>query len=702
MAQFNNQQINPLPLTPGNNVLQTNQQGNSGNNVLQTNTPSNPSTGNNVLQTNNVLPEVPNNVPPEQQIVLLQQQDPVYVYINYNNKTEYPITSNAVKLLPYFDNQNNYVRLYTELNSNLKLGDRVYILYDTSTISGSTSINIDSYLSFTGFTEILYYVKATHGYKVIDLDNKNNAVIIDKKYQQEYNGKTIDGHYLSKTYIKNIYIKGGEIDGVTILNVQLNESDTTVNDTTITQAIILSGHTYFTTFNDKFDNDYNCLKSVYNGVTDDGKIDKTTFINKNNNKKGFNYINNNNISGSTINNGVYTDCDITYSYITNGYFDNCIICGTTIIDGYYNNCYVHSDCNWTGGTWNETIYSANTTDTRFMLSSWNNGIWNNGNFYNKTWINGIFNNGYFKGLSETQRNVWNNGIFNGGNMFNTTWIDGIFNGGNLSSSVWQYGIFNNGYCNSVKWIDGIFNNGSMLVSSWTGGTFNNGYCKQTNWYGGTFNNGTYESTPSSVGEGSSNYKWHNGNFLNGKLTNSEWLNGNFKNGTMDNVTFYSGICYNTQIKNSTVYGGDFSLCKIYSSTFLSSTDNIYFLNSVLTDSFVNGDDTNITTIQDSTINNTIIYGANTTMTTNIIMNGCNFNSGTFGEDNYGDWLDGSWYYGTFRGSWTGGTFYNGIFTGTWYGGLWVSGKFNGTWAIPQPTPPVNVSENYFPYTSTND
>jgi hypothetical protein len=679
--------INPLPLTTsGNetsNFLSTN--------IFNTTTPVDTNQSSGLV----VVPPVKKRI------------DPVYVNININNKTEYLITSNSVKLLPYFDNQNQYVRLYTSLNSNLKLGDRVFLLYDPSIILDTNDIILDSYLTFSGYTDIFYYVKATHGYKVIDLDSTNNIVVIDKLYLKEYKDKTINGHYLTKTYIKNIYIKGGSIDGTIMLNCQLNESDTIINDVDIVQSIILSGNTFYTTFNDKYDNNYNTLKSVYNNTNDDGSINKITYINKNNDLKGFTYIKENNITGSTIYNGTFYKCVLFNSLIYNGYFEECILDNSTIYNGFFKNCQVLSNCNWTGGTWFENLYTGETlvTMSGFELEVWNNGTWNGGNFYNKTWLTGVFNDGNFHG-ENINKSTWYNGIFNNGNMYNSKWYNGIFNNGTINTIYWYNGVFNNGIFYNSVWSGGTFYNGMFQNSDWMIGDFYDGNFLRSNWYDGNFYNGEIKGI-NLYNDPDVLFEWFSGNFYNGKIYGMIIYNINFHDGEMDTCYILGGSYFGGTSIYSTINCDDnteINIIKNMSFKFL-QLYNPVSPKQILIENCTFNDITLVIENDGEVIFNKCVFDniKQEILSSNleyVTMNYCKVNSGTFGlndhPDYYGEWNEGDWFNGTFSGKWNNGTFYNGIFKGRWYGGLWVSGVFSGSTSFPVPIPPR--STNFIPYT----
>ena len=113
--------------------------------------------------------------------------------INEKSKKSYKqdSSSNAVKLLSKVDNFNGYIRVYTELNSNFKANDTVYI---------SSRFNIKS----TGFTldnfiennlDDYPYVDYATGYKIIRV--KNNEIILNRPYRFG-TAPTLENHYISK------------------------------------------------------------------------------------------------------------------------------------------------------------------------------------------------------------------------------------------------------------------------------------------------------------------------------------------------------------------------------------------------------------------------------------------------------------------------------------------------------------------------
>ena len=107
--------------------------------------------------------------------------------LNLSNNTNYSISPNAVKLLPIVSNDRNYVKLYTETNASVEIGDMVYIMFDNNMSAdpiqqNSTGMTIlDSYYEFSGCTDWIY-LNQIQGYEVFDIDETNNTITIKRFY----------------------------------------------------------------------------------------------------------------------------------------------------------------------------------------------------------------------------------------------------------------------------------------------------------------------------------------------------------------------------------------------------------------------------------------------------------------------------------------------------------------------------------------
>jgi hypothetical protein len=665
----------------------------------------------------------------------------VDVDLNKDRKENYRSSANAVELMPQIQEQNGKIKLTTKVNSNLVIGDIVYLSALSGSSSGYTDFSyiLDNVIEVSGCTDWWYHPYAK-GYKVIDLQNKKNEIVINRDFDEKLRDKSIYNHYLTKITVEEQYFKKGMIDCVVFKNVTLNEqiSATTItNDIDIHQAIILSGVTKCIEFKDKYDQFYKTINTKEKDVTSNIFTTATTrtrvartststniisnalpdtdiysyYYTNNNDKYSYTIVKNQFISGSTIDNGYFSDCIIVYCEINYGSFVDCDLSYSTINNGYFSGSTINSTCTWLYGIWD---------DGNFLLPSFNDGIWNSGNFINKTWIYGIFNNGTFSG------STWLDGLFNGGYMVNSNWTGGTFNNGEIVDIVWSGGTFNNGTFLSSIWYDGIFNNGIFSSSVWYNGYFKNGTIKENStwwngylfggnflnsiWHDGTWINGTMR-----------NSIWYDGTFNNGYMIDSEWLDGTFNNGTFD--ARQTGLTYTTTLgvnwSNGTFNGGNFNNAVWQNGTFNNGVVN----NSIfLGVNWING-------VFNGLYMGPIAIGG---YGSDYIINwsGGTWNWGTFGlPREYWDlsfpnppgahmimnWLDGQFYDGnfwnsgvttgpsrTFWGGWSGGTFYNGNFYGDFFGGDWVQGNFSSDYAYwwKSGSAPQDRYKNikYLPYT----
>lgn len=627
--------------------------------------------------------------------------------INTFNNTNYSKSANAVKLLTSITNNNGKIKLYTEINSNFKVGDKVYIMYNSGSTSESDGIIIDNYLEFINCDNNIY-LQQLQGYTIIETNDNNNEITIDRYYDSRFSNKKIYNHYISKIYMRNATINGGEIDGVEILNVSFNTLLDSSIDINLVQSVILSGNGYYIRYKDKYDDHYiTTNSSVNSGVTESvykpyiykgiytlnqDPTPVSSYYTNNNEYHGYNFIYNNSINYSRIDNGHYENCIIRDSYIYGGIFMNCDIYNTSIYGGVFNDCPLDSNCYWFNGTW-----SGGT----FELDIWYDGIWNGGIFNNKMWLNGIFNDGDFTNSTwingtyqggKMDQSVWSGGTFSGNDsayINNSSWFDGIFNSGNMQNCVWYSGITNGGNFLNTDWKGGTFNDGTFDSGLWYDGVFNNGNIINTKWEYGTFNGGTFNSQNNiplisngklSLNSSNNTTKyWADGTFNGGTFNNSIWSNGMFKNGDFTGSSLWSG---------GTFVNGNFTNSSWINGSFLNGTVNKSYFSSV---DWSKG-------IWNSGTLGIILNESEYPI---INWSGGTFNNGIFGYipssliyNNYKNvnWYDGNFYGGTFNtyhsgctegwdifyGGFYGGTFYDGVFNGVFWKGNWVNGIISPT------------------------
>lgn len=116
--------------------------------------------------------------------------------------------ANAVKLLNYVQQYNNYLTFFTDIESDLKIGDKVYIIggnYDNTFYT----INKN------------YSNKYALGYEVInkDISGESNGITLNIEHNNEFLDVYFSDSYLldnpnkiREAYISKIYIKNGELN----------------------------------------------------------------------------------------------------------------------------------------------------------------------------------------------------------------------------------------------------------------------------------------------------------------------------------------------------------------------------------------------------------------------------------------------------------------------------------------------------------
>jgi hypothetical protein len=630
-----------------------------------------------------------------QQIFINNQQFSNQKYgevLNLNNNTKYSISPNAVKLLPLVSNDKNYVKLYTERNASVNIGDMVYIMYDENMSYDPDDKNVyptgrtilDSYYEFSGCTDWIY-LKQIQGYEVIDINETNNEITIKRFYDSSLNDVKLYNHYLCKIYVNEMKFYGGWIDGVCFRTVELNNTTDTFIDVDIKQCIVLSGtSSFFTDMKDKYDSQYVSVNSDLtaktkkipmvnpykyqssNVVSTVQPTPTTSYFTYNNKSFGYSYLYFTKFYNSKIENGYYSNCIISGGTITSGNFVNCNIYDATVQSGSFVNCTINPNTTWYYGIW------FGSGSTSFGPSVWYNGVWNEGLFSGKTWMTGIFNAGVFRD------SVWKNGIFNGGgSMFYT-------NNGNFINSFWSGGTFNFGYFKDSIWLSGRFNGGQIEDSNWFGGTFNSGTFLNSFWSGGTFNNGTFNRS-----------FWFDGNFNNGNFNNSIWYNGFFNNGIFK--TGYGGDVFQVSATTYKWYNGTFNYGEFRNSIWLNGTFNggLFDKNSLWS-----GGTFNFGEFDDSVW----LYGNwNNGVVNNSIFHRCNWKQGTFNSGQMGKeyYISNPFILSPPAICWSGGTFNSGIFGSAipnslskifWFGGDFFGGRF---YNYLYPTKPTTQTSGFF-------
>lgn len=531
---------------------------------------------------------------------------------------------NGVKILENYSNWNGYIKLYTEIENNFQINDIIYITYLHSSVTSDT---------FSLENSDTPYDKWSTGYKILYINKSKNEIVINRDYIDITSGKFLKNQYLSKVSVRGGTFTSGIIDGLVFYNASI------YSGVTFTQGIFKGCNISDITFNDKYKN----VKMLFTTNEFNTKFTRkksttaTVFKKK---RYYYNIIDNCRMIDCNIDNGKFDNSTLkstNSNYITDGIFNTCIISGYTINGGSFFNSIIESNCTWNYGYWQNT---GGTSDFR---TSWSNGIWSSGMFYNKTWSGGTFNSGTFSA------STWSNGIVNGGNFYHTTWMNGLVRNVNFYNSTWYNGIFNSGSFVDSTWSDGTFNKGTFLGSTFNNGSVNGGTITGSTILDGKIYNGKLIDLTIS---GGSFYKYYNlydctisgANFHQGTIENSNIINSNIYNGYFKDTSFSGGSITNGQFKdcdleNLTINHGNYKNC---------TADNVKFYNGIFTDGwYKNG------YWYDGIWNGDGLVGT--------------FESSTF--------IDGNFYGGYFSGdtssppdvgwnaTWSGGTFHYGYWKG---------------------------------------
>ena len=315
------------------------------------------------------------------------------------------------------------------------------------------------------------------------------------------------------------------------------------------------------------------------------------------------------ITGSLIKNESYDVSDRDFTNIPNIkklVISDSLISNTANILSkaiYMNSSFVVGDDIWENGILYNSIWNGlEFNDGLVKESTWLDGIFNNGLFYNSDNGTNFYDNSnyvYYKsGLTLNNRYSWENGIFNNGEFYKSSWENGVFNDGKFYGSKFYDGVINGGligdksisshdtliyngivnyttvenaeliaqpYSNNssnignILWNNGVFNGGVFSTlddsnfATWLNGIFNGGVFTGTaRWFNGTFNAGKFLSTYNynnliSNNTIDTNYPWLNGIFNGGEFgnansaTNSAWFDGQFNGGLFKGKIWNNGI-----------------------------------------------------------------------------------------------------------------------------------------------------------------
>jgi hypothetical protein len=316
--------------------------------------------------------------------------------------------------------------------------------------------------------------------------------------------------------------------------------------------------------------------------------------------------------------GVWNTKSFTYSFVatpSNVYyvsggntFKNGIFRNSTWVDGTFENGLFYKNDTNAGGTAStfldtlQVYYIDNLTTPLTTRWSWQDGIFNNGDFEKSNFEKGSFLNGNFydsnfltgeatggnfgkTNIDYSKTRVWT-GTFSNVNVVNAEFRTQDPIGGPINSSIfapqyyinWISGVFNKGvfgvrmigqyvlcYPYFAIWKDGIFNGGDFTDSAvWENGTFNNGRFTSRYFLFDTF--GSFLSPYQFKNSNTPNsWAWQGGKFNGGEfgtgelgLTNSTWYTGEFNGGKFKGKYWKDGIFTRGQFEGSATYSTDAS------------------------------------------------------------------------------------------------------------------------------------------------
>lgn len=463
---------------------------------------------------------------------------------------------NSSLLINRIEEDEGYLSIFTDLNTHIEEGDKVYILRnDDIDVSNSNLDNFEDFKNDDDFP----FTPFNDGYLVLKVEKDKNKIVINKIFKETIRGINLSGHYVSLFRGENITFRNSDLNAGSFKN-------SSAFNTRILQGNFIKLEGSELTFISKYDPNYISLKRF---EQEDGLL-----TNQNNYSYGYNFVGYdketeeiNEIFQSDIENGNFFNCKISSELnldgskksILNGKYENCEISNYKIQGGYFLNCKISENCEWINGTFE------NENGEDFGPDEWNGGTWLFGHFSGKTWKSGNFN-----GNDDTlfTDSIWESGRFNNGIFKNSEWITGYFDTGIMEDSDWSGGTFNSGEMKNVDWQDGLVNNGLLEDINWSGGTFRQGSIINCFWYGGQVESGYIEGTwfGGILNNGTvKNSEWHDGIFNNGLIEDTIWYNGTFNNGTMINCTWYDGTWYEGEFRGGIWYKGDWKNGNLFDS-----------------------------------------------------------------------------------------------------------------------------------------
>ncbi|MCK9446043.1 hypothetical protein M0Q50_04035 [bacterium] len=411
-------------------------------------------------------------------------------------------TINSVKILPKIDVFDKYIKLYTEIDSHVEIGDKVFITLSKNVDDiSSNSITLDNRIIAMNDIDFLYST-ILQGYEVLTIDKKRNSFVINKLLTDiipdgNIDGKVLEEHFVSKVTCEKVDMYNAIVDSTFIKNGNINNDGK--GTVVFIQCVGFGLNLNKVNIKRKYTIDYITLNSY---LDSDNKI--INYFSLDNNNYGYSNFRNTNLYGCNIDNGYFYNCILEpynigniYTYdINGGYFEKCLIEKANINNGYYKDVINLIDCVWNNGSFD---CGTSESDYKFNLDNWYNGLFINGIFGScdgfanmPVWHDGTFMNGIWDSY------LWKNGSFDGGifgtngnyNFDNVTTIDefeynfGITKRdveGNIINDISEYEYTN--------WQNGVFNGGLMIRTKWLNGTLRKGVILDSNVFDITMDGG---------------------------------------------------------------------------------------------------------------------------------------------------------------------------------------------------------------------
>lgn len=177
-------------------------------------------------------------------------------------------TRNSSLLINNYEDENGYLAIFTELDTHLMKGDRVFI----SSLSSVTTL--DNYLTY--FEKDNYpFTRYNMGYEVLNIDLEQNKVVLDILIVELEDSFNLIGSYLTKIRGEKVNVSNSEIDSVFF-------KEGIFKNNQYKQSIIIEGQVTGGTYLSKYNFDYQSLK----------RNEEEIIFNQNNDSYGYNYLGN--------------------------------------------------------------------------------------------------------------------------------------------------------------------------------------------------------------------------------------------------------------------------------------------------------------------------------------------------------------------------------------------------------------------------